>query len=266
MITGKTRLYGIIGDPIAHVRSPEIYSSHFVEQGIDAVLVPMHIPQARFDRTIEGLLNLENLDGLLVTLPYKSRLVSHASRLGATAQMVDSVNALRREADGTWTGDMFDGAGMVRGIERKGHSLRGRKALLLGCGGAGSAIAVELATAGVSTLRIVDTNKEKAQALVEVLRRSFPGCDIEVGEADMTGRDLVVNATPVGMKPSDGLPAPLGRLNSNVLVADVILSGDRLTALVEHARQCGCTTFDGRDMHSGQVEAILDFFRLRRNP
>jgi len=266
MITGKTRLYGIVGDPIEHVRSPEVYTGYFAEHGINAVLVPMHIRQDRFEDTIAGLMNLGNLDGLLVTLPFKARLVGHASRLGTTARMVDAVNALRREADGSWSGDMFDGAGMIRGIERKGHSLHGRRALLLGCGGAGSAIAVELASAGVSALRIVDRDPSKARALVEVLRGAFANCDIDFGEADTTGRDLIVNATPVGMKPDDGLPAPLGPLASSVLVADVILSGDRNTALVEHARRYGCATFNGKDMHSGQIEAILDFFGLQRTP
>ena len=121
--TGATRLYAIIGDPIAQVRSPEVFTERFAAAGIDAVLVPAHVPAERFDAIVPALMALGNLDGLLVTVPFKARMASLRKRLGCDgADCIGAVNALRREADGTWTGDMFDGAGFVRGARAQGRS------------------------------------------------------------------------------------------------------------------------------------------------
>ena len=151
-INGSTRLYGIVGDPIVQVRSPETYTELFAAAGKNAILIPLHVLPGEFDKTMPALMQLGNTDGLLVTVPYKARMVPYATRLGETAQRIGAVNALRREADGTWTGDMFDGAGFVRGVERKGEVLRGRRVAMYGAGGAGRAIAVELARAGVRSI------------------------------------------------------------------------------------------------------------------
>ena len=162
-ITGRTRLYAIIGDPIAQVRSPQVYTERFAAAGIDAVLIPAHVPADRFDTIIPALLGLANLDGLLVTVPFKTRIVSFADRLGPTAEAVGAVNALRREADGSWSADMFDGIGFVRAAERKGQRLQGRKVALFGAGGAGSAIACALARASVASIDIIDTDAARAK-------------------------------------------------------------------------------------------------------
>jgi shikimate dehydrogenase len=258
-ITGKTRLYAIIGDPVSQVRSPEVFTERFAALGKDAVLVAAHVPPASFDSAVRGLMALGNMDGLLVTLPYKNRIVPLANRLGPTAELVGAINALRREADGSWTGDMFDGAGMVRGIQRKGYRLAGRRAVLFGCGGAGSAIAVELARAGVAALRVVDPEQAKASALVALLQTAFPACEVESGPIDAAKRDLIVNASPVGMRKDDGLPMPLGALSPETLVADVVVR-ESPTALIAHAQRYGCQWTGGKDMHSGQIEEILRFF------
>ena len=119
-INGATRLYVIVGDPIVQVKSPELYCELFAAAGMNAVMIPMHVLPERFDLTMTALMGIENLDGLIVTVPYKGRAAPFATRLGTTASRVGALNALRREADGTWTGDMFDGAGFVRGAETKG--------------------------------------------------------------------------------------------------------------------------------------------------
>src|SRR5690242_911824 len=120
-ITGATRLYAIIGDPIAQVRSPETFNAGFERHQRNAVLVPVHVPSTRFDPIVRALMALGNLDGLVVTVPFKARMAPFAARLGKTASIIGAINALRREADGSWSGDMFDGLGFVRGAERKGE-------------------------------------------------------------------------------------------------------------------------------------------------
>jgi shikimate dehydrogenase len=262
-IDGSTRLYGIVGHPIAQVKSPEVFSELFAARNINAVMLPIHVLPDRFDAAIAALIGLANLDGLLVTVPYKPEAARFADRLGLTASRVGAVNALRREQDGTWTGDMFDGAGFVRTWERKGNELRGRRVALFGAGGAGSAIGCELAAAGVASLAIIDPRNERAVALADTLHRAFAGCRIDVVEAVPQGVNMIVNASTVGMRDGDGLPGEVGALASDTLVGDVIVS-EQPTALIRHAIERGCRYVIGREMIAGQAEAIMSFFAQAR--
>jgi shikimate dehydrogenase len=264
-ITGATRLYAIVGDPIVQVRSPEVFTERFAAAGMNAVLVPAHVPAERFDEVIPALMALGNLDGLLVTVPFKARMLPFASRVGPAAACIGAVNALRREADGSWTGDMFDGAGFVRGIEGKGARIRGRRVLQFGAGGAGSAIAFALAGAGVESIRIVEPDSGRVEALTESLRNAFPECDVAAATSKRADVDMVVNASPVGMRPGDGMPGDIGALAADVLVGDVVIT-ESPTALIQHAIRHGCVWVNGRDMHSGQVEALMGFFASRLSP
>ena len=258
-ITGATRLYAIVGDPIVQVRSPEVYTELFAAAGLGAVLVPAQVAVERFDKVIPALMSLGNLDGLLVTAPFKARMLPFANRLGAAARCIGAVNALRREADGSWTGDIFDGAGFVRGIEQKGERIRGRRVLIFGAGGAGSAIACALAGAGVRSIDIIDSGSGRAEALALVLRKAFPDCAVVAATAKDTDVDMIVNASPVGMRSDDGMPGDIGPLAADTLVGDVVIS-ESPTALIRHALRHGCKWVNGRDMHSGQIGAIMNFF------
>lgn len=261
-ITGATRLYMIVGDPIVQVRSPEVYTERFAAAGMNAVLVPAQVCAERFDEVIPALMSLGNLDGLLVTAPFKARMLPFASQLGAAAACIGAVNALRREADGSWSGDMFDGAGFVRGIEAKGERVRGRRVLMFGAGGAGSAIACALAGAGVKSIHIVNPDSRRSEMLAVALRKAFPDCSVATVNSRPTDVDMIVNASPVGMRPDDGMPGDIGALTADTLVGDVVIS-ESPTALIQHALRHGCSWVDGRDMHSGQIEAIMTFFAPR---
>jgi shikimate dehydrogenase len=258
-IKGATRLYPIIGDPIAQVRSPEVFSARFAAAGVPAVCIPVHVPAERFDAIVPALLALGNVDGLIATVPFKPRMLPFADRLGRTAQTVGALNALRREADGSWTGDMFDGMGFVRGAQRKGEQLDGRHVAQFGAGGAGSAIACGLAEAGREIDRVIDQDSVKAEALVAKLARAFPECAVSVAREMPAAFDMVVNASPVGMKPDDGLPGAIGRLDPGTLVGDVVILPEQ-SPMIRHAIQCGCRYVDGREMMDGQVDALLAFF------
>lgn len=258
-IDGATRLYGIVGDPIAQVRSPEVFTERFAALGANAVLLPMHVRRDDFDRVFPALLALGNLDGMLVTVPFKPQASRFATRLGATARTIGALNALRREADGSWTGDMFDGAGFVRAWERKGARLAERRVVLFGAGGAGSAIGCALAEAGVASIAIVDPVPGRASALAEKLHAAFPATRCAAADGVPDGADMIVNASTVGMRAGDGMPAELGMLPAATLVGDAIIS-EAPTALLRHATRCGCRWIEGRDMHAGQADAIVEFF------
>lgn len=258
-VNGATRLYGIVGDPVIQARSPEVYCERFAAAGMNAVLVPVQVTAENFDKVMPSLLAVSNLDGLLVTAPFKARMLPFAARLGAAAACIGAVNALRREVDGSWSADMFDGEGFVRGLLAKGERLQGRRVLMFGAGGAGSAIACALAGAGVEAIRIVNPDVDRTARLVAALEKEFPACDIAEACVDRQGFDIIVNASPVGMKPGDGLPGDPGTLAPDMLMADVVVSLTP-TAFVQKAIDSGCRWANGHDMHSGQIEAIMGFF------
>ncbi|MDE2516546.1 MAG: shikimate dehydrogenase [Rhodospirillales bacterium] len=264
-ITGRTRLLGIVGDPIAQVGSPAICNPHLAAAGIDAVLIPFHVPAARFEAVLPGLLGLANLDGLLITIPFKTRVLAYAARLGPVAQAVGAANALRREADGSWTAEMFDGAGLLGALAGLGIDPAGRAVLLLGAGGAGAAIAVSLARAGVARLGIHDLDAARAAALAARVMRHAPGCAAERAAPIAAGYDLLINATPVGMAASDRLPAALGPLAGLQGVVDIV-PYPPITRLMEEAGAAGCRVAGGQAMIAGQADAVLRFFGMPIGP
>lgn len=258
-IDGATRMYAIVGDPIAQVGSPAVFSGRFAALGANAVLVPAHVPPGRFEEVFGALMALRNLDGLLVTVPFKPRALSFATRVGKTAATVGALNALRREPDGSWTGEMFDGAGFVGAAKAKGGRVEGRRVALFGAGGAGSAIACALAEAGAASIHLIDPLPGRASALAEKLAAAFPSCRFAAATAVPDGSDMIVNASTVGMRADDGLPGEIGTLETGTLVGDVILS-DAPTALLRLARERGCATVSGREMLAAQADAIVAFF------
>ena len=204
-INGATRLYAIIGDPIAQVKSPQVLNPRFAAAGLNAVLVPVHIRPELFDATVGGLMAIANLDGIIATVPYKARIMPFIGNALPMAAKVGAANALRREADGSWSGDMFDGRGLIRGLRDAGIPLGGRRVMLAGAGGAGSAVAVALADSGAAAMTIFDVDAGKVEALAARVAIAYPACDVRAGPVQIPGHDMLVNATPIGMAPGDGL-------------------------------------------------------------
>jgi shikimate dehydrogenase len=260
IIDAGTRLYAIIGDPILQVKSPLVLNPRFVKAGMDAVMLPVHVRPDGFEATVRGLMALGNLDGMVVTLPYKTRILPLLDTVLPMAAKVGAANAMRREPDGRWSGDMFDGRGLVSGLRAAGVTLERRRVMLIGAGGAGSAVAVALADAGVTALSIFDVDPTKAAALADRVAAAFPACDVHAGLAKLTGHDTLINATPIGMAPGDGLPVPVDGLTADMLVVDIIMKPET-TPLLAHARGIGCRTFNGRVMLDGQADELIRFFQ-----
>jgi shikimate dehydrogenase len=261
VVDGETRLFVIVGDPIAQVRSPQTFNPRLRDAGRNAVLVPLHIPQARFDTVFPALMALGNLDGIVVTVPFKARALAFADRVLATGERVGAINALRREPDGTWTGDMFDGRGLIRGLRERGHQIAGRRVLLLGAGGAGSATGYALAEAGAAAITIHEVDAAKAERLAAGIRAAHPACHAVAGPPDSAAHDMLINATPIGMADAPRMPVAFGRFDPALLVCDVIVKPEE-TPLLRHAMECGCTAVGGRAMHEGQLDELLRFFRI----
>lgn len=260
-ISGHTRLIAHLGYPTASFKAPMIYNPWFENQGVDVKVVPMGVKPQDYAALLPALFSLTNITGALVTMPHKVATCELVDRLSPTAQIAGACNAIRRENDGTLTGDMFDGDGFVRGIQRKGFRTLGARALVVGSGGVGSAIAASLAAAGVSHLTLFDTQEATAQALAHRLQTHYPRLKLTLKSNDPAGHSLVVNATPLGMSPGDPLPIDVARIDPGTFVGEVVMKQE-FTPFLQAAMARGCQVQRGTDMLFEMIPAYLDFFHL----
>jgi shikimate dehydrogenase len=258
-VSGRTRVFGIVGHPIEQVRSPEMFTAEFRRRGRDAILVPLHVLPDDFDAVLPQLLRIENLGGLVFTIPYKARACVLAQVLGAQAQVVGAINALAKGADGRWQAEIFDGLGCVEAFRRRAISFTGKRVMLLGAGGAGSAIAFAIGHEGPATLRVYDVDARRAAALAAKVARANPGVVVTAGAATTVEIDILLNASPVGMLGDARLPMDLDKLPRELVVFDAIVKPER-TPLLALAQACGCTTVQGREMMRGQISRMVDYF------
>lgn len=258
MITGKTRIYGIIADPVAQVRTPEVFNALFAEQDIDAVFVPLHVGAEGLEAAITGLRTIRNLGGLIVTVPHKTAIAALCDELGDAGRMIGAVNTLCFTEDGRLLGNIFDGLGFIAGLKSQGFEPKGKKTLLLGAGGAAGAIAFALADAEVTSLTIANRTLNKAQQIVDRVAGHYSNLDVSHGGFDPTGFDLIINATSLGMRSDDPLPLDATLLTPEMIVAEIIMKPEE-TALLTAAQKQGCAVHYGRHMLDHQVRLMVDF-------
>ena len=259
MISGKTTLIAHIGYPTEAFKAPMIYNPWFDKQGIDAVVVPMGVKPEDYAVSLAQIFKFSNLRGALVTMPHKVTTMSLVDEVTPTARVAGACNAVLKRPDGTLLGDQFDGAGFVRGVERKGRLFKGTRVLVSGTGGVGSAIAASIAAAGAAELMLFDMSDASAQALAARLREHYPQMKVTTGSKDPAGFDIVVNATPLGMKDSDPLPFDVDRIAPETFVGEVVMKTE-YTPLLQAAKAKGCQVQVGTDMLFEMIPAYLEFF------
>ena len=259
MISGKTTLIAHIGYPTVSFKAPMIYNPWFEKAGIDAVVMPMGVQAPDYPSFLRELFKVTNIRGALVTMPHKKTTVELADEVSPTARIAGAANALLKREDGSLLADMFDGEGFVRGVRNKGRNLNGASALVIGCGGVGSAIAASLAAAGVTRMGLDDAMEGAAESLGERLSAHYPELKVSTGSADPTGYDLVVNATPLGMNEGDPLPIDMSLVAPTTFVGEVVMKS-AVTPFLRAAQERGCDTQVGTDMLFEQIPAYLEFF------
>ncbi len=261
MINGNTELIAHIGYPTHTFKSPMIYNPYFEEAGVNAVVVPMGCKSEHYPEFLKSVFLLDNIRGALITMPHKVTTVGLLDEVTASVRVAGACNAVKRLADGRLVGDMFDGAGFVRGVQRKGFELTGKRVLVVGTGGVGCAIAASLAGAGIAAISLFDVNAASGEALAQRLQDNYPHIEVRTGSPDPAGHDLVVNATPMGMNDGDPLPLDVSRLSPSTFVGEVVMKAET-TAFLAAAQARGCQTQVGTDMLYEQIPAYLEYFGL----
>ena len=259
MIRGTTTLIAHIGYPTHAFKSPMIYNPYFEYAGIDAVVVPMGVKVEDFDAVFRAIFKFTNVRGALITMPHKVTSCALVDELSPTALIAGACNAIVLRPDGTLLGDMFDGAGFVRGVLRKGVRLASARALVVGCGGVGCAIAASLAASGVAEIGLFDVHAASAEGLALRLRTHYAALKVSTGFNDPAGFDVVVNATPMGMNAGDKLPMDVSRIAPTAFVGEVVMKSE-MTAFLAAAKARGCSVQIGTDMLFEQIPAYLEFF------
>jgi len=209
--------------------------------------------------TLRGLRGIGNLRGLVLTTPHKAAAIGLVDSIGAEARLVGSINAVRCDPDGRWHGENFDGLGCLRGLRAAGHSVAGRRVLVVGTGGAGAAVAAAVAREEAATLHLHDLDAGRAGHVSAALRAAFSAARIVVGPPDLRDIDIVINCTPLGMDGNPGLSVNPDGLNPSMVVADLVIEPE-MTELLQAASSRGCTVHPGRRTLEGQVDALCNFF------
>ena len=261
VINGNTQLIAHIGFPTHTFKSPMIYNPYFASAGINAVVVPMGCQTPDYPVFLKSVFNLTNICGALITMPHKVVTVGLLDEVTATVRVAGACNAVKKLPDGRLVGDMFDGAGFVRGVQRKGFDLAGKRVLVVGSGGVGCAIAASLAAANIAAISLFDVNNASAEALGQRLKQNYPQIDVRTGSNDPADHDLVVNATPMGMNEGDALPMDVSRISPDAFVGEVVMKTE-MTAFLQAAKNRGCRVQVGSDMLFEQIPAYLEYFGL----
>jgi shikimate 5-dehydrogenase len=260
-ITGTTRLYAILGDPLSKARTPERFNALFAQRGVDAVMVPAEVDAAGFDAAVAGFKRLRNCDGLIVTMPHKRAMLRHVDELHENGKRVGAINATRRMPDGRWIGDMFDGRGYVGALRAHGIELEGKRVHMIGAGAVARAMAFALAQGGIAAISLRDVDRSRADDVARAVHAAFPRVRSEAVDADCYDCEILANATPLGLRDGDPLPCEPSRIAPATVVTDVIPKPE-ITPLLAAARARGCVISTGRDMVEAQIELIAAFLGL----
>ena len=258
MIDGRTKLIAHIGYPTEPFKSPMIYNPFFAARKINAVVVPMGCKREDYAAFLKLVFKLSNVCGALVTMPHKVVTLDLVDEASVAARIAGACNAVKMDERGQLIGDMFDGEGFVRGMQRRGRRIAGASLFIAGCGGVGSAIAASMAKAGVARLGLFDVSAQALNELSKRLLRHYPNLEVIAGSADPAGYDIVVNATPVGMKKDDPLPIDVEGISPSTFVGEVVLQ-EEITPFLAAARAKGCEVQVGTDMLFEQIPAYLEF-------
>ena len=269
MIDGKTKILGVIGDPIEHTFSPAMHNAGLKALDLNYIYLPFHVKEEKLRECIEGAKAI-GIRGLNVTIPHKTNVIKHLDEVDQVASMIGAVNTIQfnynefnessskdNDINVTTKGFNTDGYGCVRAIEEK-TSIKDKKVTITGAGGAARAVAFQIANGGISELSILNRNLSKAQSLVDDLKTSLNGIGIDIDinaydldslKGELSKSDIFIDTTPIGMYPNvDDKPiASADMLHEDLLVNDIVYTPME-TSLIREAKLANATVVPGYKM------------------
>ncbi|WP_407400779.1 shikimate dehydrogenase [Anaerovibrio sp.] len=255
MITGKTKTLAVIGNPVAHSLSPVFQNAAIEAAGLDYIYTAFPVADGKLEAAINGMKAMD-ISGLNVTIPHKERVMKYLDSIDKDAEILGAVNTIVNK-DGVLTGYNTDVKGFVGGMKEKGFDPKGKKAVLLGAGGAARAIIWGLIQEGVASLTIGVRNVPKVRPLVEYFSKYMEITLLEWStgefEAALERTELLINATPLGMCPYVEAMPPVNwdRVPKGILAYDIIYTPAE-TLFLKTAREHGCDILNGEAMLVGQ--------------
>lgn len=264
-IAGTTDVYLIPGDPVEQVRAPEVFNLIFSTLGINAVLVPVHVAAGDIESFVRTAFLAKNIKGMFLAIPHKSLVMGLLSQCNDYGRVAGAVNGIRRNADGSLEGGLFDGKGLVSALDYFEIAYAGRRVLILGAGGGASAIAASLAIAGASAptdIALFDPVPGKAAAVaahISSVAKLTGTSVVAAASSDPSGYDVVVNASPLGLNADDPLPCDVTRMEPHAAVVDILMK-NQPTPLVRAVRARHLVAQPGFEMLIQQAPDYLEFF------
>jgi len=258
-INGRTRLAGVIGNPLDHTLSPAMHNAVYEALELDWVYIPLPLADETDLMRFLGAARVLPFVGFNVTMPFKQSMLSMCDEVAMLAKMAGAVNTVHC-VDGRFIGYNTDGRGLVESIAADtGFSPEGRSIAIVGAGGAAGAALVALILGKAARVSIVNRSLEKADELVERVESHARSTELRTvslisAEETITTADLVINATPLGMKQGDPSPVPGEWFSANQVACDMIYQ-PTTTPFVDAARAAGATAVDGLGMlvHQGAI-------------
>jgi shikimate dehydrogenase len=260
-ISGTTDVYFILGDPVAQVLAPSLFNPLFARFGVDAVIVPAEVAPADLPAFVKAAFLSKNVKGMWVTIPHKSAVLQVLDQCSELARMAGAVNAIRRNADGALEGALFDGEGFLASLHYFNISYTGKRVLILGAGGAAAAIGASLARSDKAAAEVAyfDPTPGKASDTAARIAAATRTKVHAVVSSNPAGFDLVVNASPMGLKTDDPLPCDVDCLEAPAALVDIVMK-NQPTPVVRAARARGLAAQPGFEMLIQQAHLYLDFF------
>jgi shikimate dehydrogenase len=260
-MTDPHSLYGLIGHPVGHVRSPGIFNAYLEANGLPGRLVVFDCKPNSLQIALDAFRQIQNLKGLFVTMPHKKAITPLLDGLTDLAAIAGAVNVVRRTSDGRLIGGQLDGPGFVAAMIAGGSDPSGKKAFIAGAGGVSAGICCALAKSKVRSIVISNRNLERSRELCNRLQRAFPATEFAVVDTPPDDRiDIVINATSVGINSDDPLPVSLDGIRQGIFVGDVV-NVPKGTRFTERARDLNCKVQNGDAMFPPQIPLALDFFK-----
>ena len=257
-ISGTTTLLGLIGTPVEHSKSPAMYNHCFQKFGLDWAYLAFDIPQEKAGDAVQAIRTL-GMRGANVTMPCKNAVIPYLDKLTPAAEAIQAVNTIVNE-NGTLVGHNTDGCGYTQNLRRSGVEVKGKRIVLLGGGGAASAIAIQAALEGaaeIAVFNLKDAFWPRVEKGLQAIAKAAPGCAITLN--DLQDRealhqailrcDILSNATRVGMAPYEDQSniTDLNWFRPDLIVTDVVYAPPQ-TRMLREAQAAGCLTCDGLGM------------------